>query len=45
MCILISDFARTIKFLIVGTKEGDHTTFEVVNRPPQHLQELVYLAG
>ncbi|VDK88232.1 unnamed protein product [Litomosoides sigmodontis] len=39
------DFARTIKFLIVGSKESDHTGFEIVDRPPLHLQELVYLAG
>ncbi|KAK6111818.1 HECT-domain (ubiquitin-transferase) family protein [Brugia pahangi] len=45
VALVYMDFARTIKFLIVGSKEGDHTTFEIVDRPPQHLQELVYLAG
>uniref|UniRef100_A0A183DT30 E3 ubiquitin-protein ligase n=1 Tax=Gongylonema pulchrum TaxID=637853 RepID=A0A183DT30_9BILA len=41
----VSDFARTIKFLIVGAKECDSAAVEIANRPPQHLQELVYLAG
>ncbi|KAM3728915.1 E3 ubiquitin-protein ligase [Dirofilaria immitis] len=45
VALVYMDFARTIKFLIVGSKEGDHTAFEIVDRPPQHLQELVYLAG
>ncbi|OZC06632.1 hypothetical protein X798_06384 [Onchocerca flexuosa] len=40
VALVYMDFARTIKFLIVGSKEGDHTAFEIVDRPPQHLQEL-----
>ncbi|VDN51984.1 unnamed protein product [Dracunculus medinensis] len=40
----VVDCARTIRFLIVGTESTDRL-IEVVNRPPQHLQELVFLAG
>ena len=43
-CLFVLDFARTIRFLIVGP-EGEESSLEVVNRPAQHLQELVFLAG
>jgi hypothetical protein len=39
------DFARTLRILIVGTDKSDSVDFELLNRPPQQLQELVFLAG
>lgn len=44
VALINMDFARTIRFLIVGSENGERC-LEVVNRPPQHLQELVFLAG
>ncbi len=41
----LADFARTIRFLIVGSEKADSGDIELLNRPPQQLQELVFLAG
>ncbi|KHN84712.1 E3 ubiquitin-protein ligase TRIP12 [Toxocara canis] len=44
VALINMDFARTIRFLIIGT-EGEDRSLEMVNRPSQQLQELVFLAG
>ncbi|MFH4980867.1 hypothetical protein AB6A40_007576 [Gnathostoma spinigerum] len=44
VALINMDFARTIRFLIVGSEDGDYS-LEMVNRPPGQLQELVFLAG
>ncbi|VDN06437.1 unnamed protein product [Thelazia callipaeda] len=45
VALIYMDFARTIKFLIVGSKEVDHAAIEIADRSPLHLQELVNLTG
>uniref|UniRef100_A0A914ZIP5 E3 ubiquitin-protein ligase n=4 Tax=Parascaris TaxID=6254 RepID=A0A914ZIP5_PARUN len=44
VALINMDFARTIRFLIIGTEGGDRS-LEMVNRPSQQLQELVFLTG
>ncbi|VDK24447.1 unnamed protein product [Anisakis simplex] len=44
VALINMDFARTIRFLIIGTESEDRS-LEMVNRPSQQLQELVFLAG